>query len=183
MKQEKPKQSSIDIYTRKVARIYNKTFPLWHLSKHFKETSLQHFLIHLDSTVVLNAMRHTCTKIKDKDEAIKYFCGICWKNIHYGCPPNTIHKQPMEQTITVSYEELKTILDSYTSPIHSKAELHSTIVVWLILQYYTKQPITANEIAGIIHSTPQYIEKIASHLLKLGLACKGGPNEEKVQIR
>ena len=55
------------------------------LSEKFKSSSLRQFLQNLPVDVVDGAMTKACSRIAgrggDGDDAIKYFCGICWRTI------------------------------------------------------------------------------------------------------
>lgn len=46
-------------------------------SNKFRE-SIRVFLQKLPSNIVVESMHRACSKIDDKDNALKYFCGICW---------------------------------------------------------------------------------------------------------
>lgn len=64
-----------------VSNIYGKYFPDWGLSEHFKKNSLKTFSKSLSKQEINDSMELACTRIDDKDKAIKYFCGICWNKI------------------------------------------------------------------------------------------------------
>jgi hypothetical protein len=61
--------------------IYSETFKEWTLSEHFYTTTLKPFFEHLPKIEIVEAMRISCSRISDKDNVIKYFCGICWNKI------------------------------------------------------------------------------------------------------
>lgn len=63
-----------------VSNIYNKHFPKWVLSDSFLQR-VKIFMRQIPRSEVMEAMEIACTRIKHKDEAISYFCGICWKKI------------------------------------------------------------------------------------------------------
>jgi len=64
-----------------IDEIYNSHFEDWRLSERFKGISLKRFLKHLPKSTIKDAMNLACTNIENKDEAIRYFCGICWNKI------------------------------------------------------------------------------------------------------
>jgi len=64
-----------------VNNIYSSTFPDWQLTERFKTQSIALFLKRLPSSEVLEAMKLTCDRVGDKDVAVKYFCGVCWRKI------------------------------------------------------------------------------------------------------
>lgn len=61
--------------------IYSDTFKGWQLVDKFKKTFVKKFLSLLPKHEVVEAMELACSRIADPDNAIKYFCGICWKRI------------------------------------------------------------------------------------------------------
>jgi len=72
-----------------VSAIYAKEFPGWVFNESFQQASIKNFLQHLPSTVVEEAMWQSCQRMKAchhdeesaRGEAIRYFCGYCWKLI------------------------------------------------------------------------------------------------------
>jgi hypothetical protein len=53
-------------------------------SNKFKDTSLKKFLTDLSVEEVEDSLAIAINKIPDKaDEALKYFCGICWNKVKY----------------------------------------------------------------------------------------------------
>lgn len=61
--------------------IYKEAFPGWQLSDQFKRTSLKRFFSVLSLEEIEDAMEYAVSRIKVSGDAIKYFCGICWKKI------------------------------------------------------------------------------------------------------
>lgn len=65
--------------------IFREYFPGYCLSEKFKCSSLRQFIQNLPIDVVDGAMIKACSIIigrgGDGDDAIKYFCGICWRTI------------------------------------------------------------------------------------------------------
>lgn len=61
--------------------LYNSYFNQFRLNDRFKNGSIKTFINKLGFHSVYNSMEISCGKIYDKDEAIKYFCGICWNKI------------------------------------------------------------------------------------------------------
>lgn len=61
--------------------IYSSFFKEWSLSEHFYNTSLKRFFEYLPKVELIDAMKFACSRMQDKDTAIKYFCGICWNKI------------------------------------------------------------------------------------------------------
>lgn len=72
---ERQTKADIDV----IDHIYNGTFNDWCLSDKFKNGSLRLFLSKLPTPKVMQAMALACS-VKEgySDQAIKYFCGICW---------------------------------------------------------------------------------------------------------
>lgn len=64
-----------------VDAIYTHYFPKYSLSDNFKETSLRRFVQLLPVEVVKNAMHTACSRRLDQERSIRYFCGICWKEV------------------------------------------------------------------------------------------------------
>lgn len=65
----------------KVDDIYSDWFRGWSLTDKFKQATVKKFIETLDSITVQDAMHVACSKINDRDQAISYFCGICWNKI------------------------------------------------------------------------------------------------------
>lgn len=55
-------------------------FTGFHFSPTFRE-SVRVFLQYFPCFEVVGFMHRACSKIKRRDDSIKYFCGICWKQI------------------------------------------------------------------------------------------------------
>lgn len=55
-------------------------FPGYSFSPKFRE-SVRVFLKSLPGDMVVASMHLACTRIGRRDDSVKYFCGICWKNI------------------------------------------------------------------------------------------------------
>ncbi|HUU38838.1 MAG TPA: HNH endonuclease [Candidatus Desulfaltia sp.] len=66
---------------RRVEKIFRSYFPDLMLVENFKQISIKNFLKHLPVSEVCEAMRMACDRIKDADNGLRYFCGICWKKI------------------------------------------------------------------------------------------------------
>lgn len=64
-----------------ISSIYNSYFPGWVLNEKFMRVSLAHFLKALPISDVEDAMYSACSKVRNKDRSLLYFCGICWKKI------------------------------------------------------------------------------------------------------
>lgn len=65
----------------KIDDIYNGYFSNYRLSDNFKNGTLRNFLKYLPYHEVEESMHLACGKIKSDQNAIKYFCGICWNKI------------------------------------------------------------------------------------------------------
>ncbi len=65
----------------KVAKIYSDYFPGQILSDKFKKISIGTFLKKLPPHTVEDAMEKAVCCMDNKDDAVKYFCGICWREI------------------------------------------------------------------------------------------------------
>ena len=64
-----------------VQAIFINRFPDWELSKYFLQTSLLHFLSSLSEVDVIDAMKIACERMGNEEEAVRYFCGICWTKL------------------------------------------------------------------------------------------------------
>lgn len=66
----------------KIDGMYQETFPGWGLSDHFRIGSLKQFLKRLPFHEVQEAMEIATSRFAhDKNNAIPYFCGVCWRKI------------------------------------------------------------------------------------------------------
>jgi len=87
-------EARIQSETEAVNAVFKEAFPGWVLNgwvlnEEFKQASVKRFLRHLPISAVLEAMEQSCQRMKDKyrsndragDEAIRYFCGYCWRKI------------------------------------------------------------------------------------------------------
>jgi len=67
---------------KKVAKLFSTAFEDRVLTARFQDISLRRFLSKLSINLVLEAMRIAAIRCPDEPEdAIKYFCGICWNKI------------------------------------------------------------------------------------------------------
>lgn len=67
-----------------IALIYNSYFKNWSLTERFKEATLRKFVRSLNIETIKESMHYACQRINEKDGAVRYFCGICWKRIKNG---------------------------------------------------------------------------------------------------
>ena len=74
----------------KVNEIFVSFFPSQTLSDEFKERSLKLFLKKLPRNEVGDAMHSACSYLKNPDDAVKYFCGICWRKIKASDPSEKV---------------------------------------------------------------------------------------------
>lgn len=63
-----------------VEAVFRRTFGEFGFSDKFRE-SVRSFINEIGIDGVCWSMSKACSKIRDKDDALKYFCGICWKKI------------------------------------------------------------------------------------------------------
>lgn len=57
-------------------------------SPHFKKVTLKYFVAELYIDEIVDALRIAINKIPDRaEDALRYFCGICWNKIKY---PNSL---------------------------------------------------------------------------------------------
>lgn len=68
-------------HSNQISAIFTEEFGDKELSKHFKATSLNKFLTLLSIEDVLDAMYKACERMDSPEDAVKYFCGICWNEI------------------------------------------------------------------------------------------------------
>lgn len=71
-----------------IGAVYTGFFPKWILSENFTNNSLKRFFQYLPKKEMIDAMSYACSRIKDKDKSINYFCGICWNKIKAKIDPN-----------------------------------------------------------------------------------------------
>lgn len=64
-----------------VEEIYSSWFNDWVLTDRYKKSTIRQFIDKLGLIEVKDAMSIACSKIKDEDDCLKYFCGICWSKI------------------------------------------------------------------------------------------------------
>lgn len=83
LKVMKTKKKLIDNDLTEVEKIYSDCFDGWEFTPKFK-VSVKKFLNELGVESVCDAMERACSKIRNEDKALKYFCGICWNKIKEG---------------------------------------------------------------------------------------------------
>lgn len=69
-------ESSID----EVEGVFKRYFDGYSFKPRFRE-SIRMFLQHISVFDLMDAMNKACDRIKNRDDSIKYFCGICWNII------------------------------------------------------------------------------------------------------
>lgn len=65
----------------KVDERFSSFFPKKSLSDSFKDSSVRKFIKELGLNEVIDAMTIACSRMNSEEEAVKYFCGICWGRI------------------------------------------------------------------------------------------------------
>jgi formamidopyrimidine-DNA glycosylase len=63
-----------------VEDIYNANFEGWIFTDKFK-ISVKKFIEKLGIEIVTDAMEKACIVVRNENQALKYFCGICWNTI------------------------------------------------------------------------------------------------------
>lgn len=71
----KAEEQSIDMVEQTFQGYYDFSF-----KDRFRE-SVRIFLQHMTVYEVMDAMNRACARVSGQENAIKYFCGICWKTI------------------------------------------------------------------------------------------------------
>ena len=71
----------INKYIKAVDEAYTENFPDYQLNTKFKRGTVKKFVKLLEPSDVVDSMHLACSKINDADNAIRYFCGICWNKI------------------------------------------------------------------------------------------------------
>lgn len=61
-----------------IDKVFNSYFPRYTLGDDFQHNTLRFFLSKLPSVKIEQAMDMACSKLNDRERAIKYFCGICY---------------------------------------------------------------------------------------------------------
>jgi len=64
-----------------INEVYSSYFPKHELSDKFKNASLKRFLKFLPVSEIKDAMSRACSIVPDRNDSIRYFCGICWRQI------------------------------------------------------------------------------------------------------
>ena len=65
-----------------ICKIYSDQYPEWHLTEHFRNSTLRRFLSLLPRHEIIDAFYIGISRYPtDKDKVIPYFCGICWNRI------------------------------------------------------------------------------------------------------
>ncbi len=72
----KMEEASVD----EVEELFRRTFDGFRFAPKFRE-SVRVFISQIGIDGVCWSMSRACSRIRDKDDALKYFCGICWKKI------------------------------------------------------------------------------------------------------
>lgn len=75
---EEKKQIEFDI--NQVEVVFSSVFEGYCLTDKFK-LSIKNFVKKLGIEIVIEAMERSCNRINDRQDAIKYFCGVCWNKI------------------------------------------------------------------------------------------------------
>lgn len=66
-----------------VEKVFSGTFPGHSFSDCFR-ASVQSFLTKLGQDEVLGAMGLSCGRIRNPENCLRYFCGVCWRRIREG---------------------------------------------------------------------------------------------------
>lgn len=75
-------EKRLRVEIEEVNEVYTSYFKDWELSEKFKNSTVRQFLNLLPKHEIKDAMRIACNKIYyDRNDAIQYFCGICWNKI------------------------------------------------------------------------------------------------------
>jgi hypothetical protein len=74
-------ESRISKEIQKVDDVFSEFFPEMTMSEKFKTSSVRMFLKKLTIYDVLDSMQIAASRINDPEDALKYFCGICWNKI------------------------------------------------------------------------------------------------------
>jgi hypothetical protein len=64
-----------------ISTVFNQYYSDQSLTDNFIKSSLINILEKLPKEIAIEAMHKACSKIKDPENAVKYFCGICWNII------------------------------------------------------------------------------------------------------
>lgn len=64
---------------REVEKAYQLTYPDRQFSDTFRASIRRNFLAFIPVDQVVGAMENACSRMKDEDRAVRYFCGICWR--------------------------------------------------------------------------------------------------------
>lgn len=71
-----------------INNVYTGFFNGWSFSENFKINSLKRFLKYLSKQEIIDSLSYACSLINNKDNSIRYFCGICWNKIREKTDPN-----------------------------------------------------------------------------------------------
>jgi len=64
-----------------VSSIYTEWFDGWEANDRFKKSTIRMFIDKMGIIEVRDSMNKACSKVNHRDQALKYFCGICWNKI------------------------------------------------------------------------------------------------------
>jgi len=66
---------------KEVEIIYSDSFEGWEFKEKFKISTVRPFIEKLGLVDVKESMGKACSKMYNENDALKYFCGICWNKI------------------------------------------------------------------------------------------------------
>jgi hypothetical protein len=71
---------------------FNDYYPELSFSESFIEDSLMGFTDYFTEPELIKFMRIACDRTEAPENAIRYFCGICWNKIKNPYPDNLVYK-------------------------------------------------------------------------------------------
>jgi hypothetical protein len=84
-------EKRIEIESDEISEVFAHYYKGWHLSDSFKERTVKRFLKYIPISSLKENMHNACGRDLDKDSAVRYFCGICWKQIKEPKNGQSIH--------------------------------------------------------------------------------------------
>jgi len=163
--------SSTNHQIKKISKIFHNNFPDSYLSKSFKYGSLKSFITILEESYVSFAMVKACKKMTTEEEAIKYFCGICWNKIYNRDTKPTTIKKPKNKIISIDTKTIHKILE-YGYPQDYDASIAIAIVIIVLHLEGMHNPeyqISYSTIAETLKLPEEKISQIANYLNQMNI--------------
>ena len=74
--------SHLLVAVRNVEGVFQDYWEWYNFSENFRK-SVAHFVDAIGPNAAVEAMKNACERMKDPEDATRYFCGICWERWRY----------------------------------------------------------------------------------------------------